>query len=69
MNGKGHSNCLVKVIGRLLKLSWRVEVVHTYKEGKMYADWIANYSLSLESSLYKLYDPLLNFGILWLLMS
>jgi len=40
---------LVQRIRKLLALNWRVQFHHTWREGNQYADWLANFSFSLDS--------------------
>ncbi|GAU45178.1 hypothetical protein TSUD_178710 [Trifolium subterraneum] len=40
---------LVRRIRNLLALDWQVQVRHTWREGNRSADWLANYSLSMDS--------------------
>ena len=60
-NGRGPLSYLVQVIGKLLKFSWEVKVIHTYREGNSCVGWFANYSLSLKPVIHKLHSPLLIF--------
>ncbi|MCH88942.1 ribonuclease H protein [Trifolium medium] len=41
---------LVRRIRNLLALNWHVQFCHTWREGNRCADWLANFSLSLDSS-------------------
>jgi hypothetical protein len=40
---------LVQRIRNLLALDWRVQFRHTWREGNRCTDWLANFSLSLDS--------------------
>jgi hypothetical protein len=40
---------LVQRIQNLLALDWRVQFRHTWREGNRCVDWLANFSLSLDS--------------------
>ncbi|CAJ2647032.1 unnamed protein product [Trifolium pratense] len=47
INGKPPT--LVRRIQELLKLNWQVQINHTWREGNRCADWLANFSFSLNS--------------------
>jgi ribonuclease HI len=40
---------LVRRIRKLLRLSWTVQINHTWREGNRSADWLANFSISRDS--------------------
>jgi hypothetical protein len=40
---------LIRRIHDLKTLDWQVEVNHTWREGNRSADWLANFSLTLDS--------------------
>jgi ribonuclease HI len=45
----GNPPTLVRRIQELLKLNWQVLFNHTWREGNRSADWLANFSFSLNS--------------------
>jgi ribonuclease HI len=45
----GNPPTLVRRIQELLKLNWQVLFNHTWREGNRSADWLANFSFSLDS--------------------
>jgi hypothetical protein len=45
----GSPPTLVRRIEELLKLNWRVQFNHTCRERNRSADWMANFSISLNS--------------------
>jgi hypothetical protein len=45
----GNPSTLVRRIQELLKLNWQVFFNHTWREGNRSADWLANFSFSLDS--------------------
>jgi ribonuclease HI len=45
----GNPPTLVRRIGELIKLNWQVQFNHTCREGNISADWMANFSFSLNS--------------------
>ena len=47
---------LVRCDCNLLSLDWQVQVLHTLREGNQSADWLANYSLSLDSYCYSMVE-------------
>jgi len=46
---KGKPPTLVHRIQELLKLNWHMHFNHTWREGNRSADWLANFSFSLNS--------------------
>jgi len=48
-NFGGTTPTLVKRIRQLLSLSWTVKITHTWREGNKSADWLANFSISMDS--------------------
>ena len=40
---------LVRRIQEILQRDWHTQVIHTWREGNRCADWLANFSLSLDS--------------------
>jgi len=50
---------LVRRIHELLKLNWQVQFNHTWREGNMSADWLANLSFSMDSLIFMLWILLL----------
>lgn len=51
------NGALVANIQKLLDRAWRAEVVHTYRVGNTYVDWLANYAASLDLGLHYFSDP------------
>jgi len=45
----GNPPTLIRRIQDLLKLNWQVHFNHTWREGNKSADWMANFSFSLDS--------------------
>jgi len=48
-NFGGTTPTLVKRIQQLLSLSWTVKITHTWREGNKSTDWLANFSISMDS--------------------
>jgi hypothetical protein len=44
----GNPPILIRRIQELLKLNWQVHFNHTWREGNKSADWLANFSFSLD---------------------
>ena len=40
---------LVQRIQEILRREWHTQVIHTWREGNICSDWLANFSLSLNS--------------------
>ncbi|CAJ2653897.1 unnamed protein product [Trifolium pratense] len=49
VKSNGNPPTLVRRIQELLKLNWQVHFNHTWREGNRSADWLANFSFSLDS--------------------
>ncbi|RHN63570.1 putative ribonuclease H-like domain-containing protein [Medicago truncatula] len=47
-NFSGTTPTLVGRIRQLLSLSWIVKITHTWREGNRSADWLANFSISMD---------------------
>ncbi|CAJ2627891.1 unnamed protein product [Trifolium pratense] len=45
----GVTPILIRRIPNLLALDWQVQIRHTWREGNISADWLANYSISMSS--------------------
>ncbi|GAU34538.1 hypothetical protein TSUD_219210 [Trifolium subterraneum] len=58
-NVNGNIPTLLKRIRDLINMNWDVQINHTWREGNKSADWLANYSLTLNSfDLHVLETPL-----------
>jgi len=55
-NFGGTTPTLVKRIQQLLSLSWTVKIIHTWREGNISADWLANFSISMDSLDFHILD-------------
>jgi len=51
---------LERRIRKFLNLSWTVQVNHTLREGNRSADWLANYSILMDSINFNLLETPLN---------
>ena len=47
-NFSGMTPTMVRHIRHLLSLSWTVKITHTWREGNRSADWLANFSISID---------------------
>jgi len=56
ININGNLSTLVRRIHELLKLNWQVQFNHTWREGNMSADWLANLSFSMDSFNFHVMD-------------